>query len=213
MRKRLSALLWGLFLSASFCALSHGATITWTNRHPDGPTPVIDSARNPVGGSFDPGPVPDLSMGSLVQLWKAVGAIDDPAHNFGAYWDLDWRINDVLLDESHIGFGAPDRCDVSWSHTGDYAVNEGDILYVRVYNVPKPDFVTIPVTGREISVRDRWNRVVYQTVGDTSSPQTLYFDYLCTGCVPEPCAALLVFPGLALWAMKKRRLIWRERLR
>lgn len=204
MRKRLSPLLWGLFLSASFCALSDGATITWTNYGSVGSRLAVDSTGEPLWGTMEFGLDPDLSLGDLVQLWKAVGEIDDPTGKLDAYLDLDWHVDDVLLGESHIGFGSFHPSG-SWCHTGDYAVNEYDVLYVRAFNVSKPDFVSTPITERELTIRNRDGEIVFNKIGGVCCVQTYFFDNLQTRPIPEPSAALLVFSGIVLAAVKNRK--------
>lgn len=192
-----------LFLGLVFTSSSEAATITWTNSGSVGSGLAVDSRGEPLWGTMEFALEPDLSLGALVQLWKAVGAIDDPTGKLDAYLDLNWHVDDVLLDESHIGFGSFHPSG-SWCDTGDYAVNEYDILYVRAYNVSKPDFASIPITERELTIRNRDGEIVSDIVPPITPP-TGFFPDLQTRPIPEPSAVLLVFSGTALAAMKNRK--------
>ena len=189
-----------VFSVVGLANLSHGATITWFNNVGAG---YFDSTGAPVGGMMEFGSTPTLSMGALVQLWKAVGGVDDPRMVPAAFEDTNWTVDDVLLGESHIGFGTFAEVDRSFAMTGDYLVNEGDIVYVRAYNVPKPEFPQAPV--KEIGIRNDLDEIVTQTVGPVLNPQTLVFDNLRTEPIPEPATLLLLAPGLALWAIRRKK--------
>ncbi len=199
---RTSILLWLVVFSQPCRA----ATITWSNYPPEGPTYAVDSRGEPLWGTIEFSQYPDLSLGALVQLWKAVGEIDDPTGNPDAYRDLGWHVDDVLLDESHMGFAAPNQPNGAWSHTGDYALNYGDIMYVRAYNVSKPDFASTPITERELTIRNRSGEIVSDWVGSKPySPQTYFFDHLQTRPIPEPSAVLMMAAAIPLFCLKSRK--------
>jgi hypothetical protein len=142
-------------------------------------------------------------LGALVQLWKAVGEIDDPTGNPDAYRDLNWHIDDVLLDEVHMGLGTWNP-NGRWYRRIERPVMEDDIFYAGAYNVSKPDFALTPIMERELTIRNREGGIVFDTFEPMSSVLTLQFARLQTRPIPEPSAALVVIPALALWAMKKR---------
>jgi len=85
---------------------AYGATITWGATSS---APATDWFGNPLLGTSTFGQ-PDFSNGALVQLWLAVGEIDDytclidvcrgplGGHPY-------WHIDDVLLEQTHVGFG------------------------------------------------------------------------------------------------------------
>ena len=151
---------------------------------------------------------PNLSRGALVQLWLAIGTIDDPFMVAEAYQDTAWKIDDVLLQESHIGHGTFQSNAGTWSTRSDFAVNEGDILYVRAYNLPKADWLAGQMALRDLGIRNSADEIVFQTLDPVMSPQTLYFDDLIAGvypCIPEPSALLLILPALAMWKMRRRK--------
>jgi len=197
MRKRVLLVVPAMLAVVGLC---NGATITWGNVA----TPAVDFAGNLLLGQIDWGVTPNLSLGALVQLWKAVGAVDDPRLVEAAYNDTGWKIDDVLLDESHVGFGTFMPTGY-WSHTGDYAVNEGDIVYVRAYKQEKPNFAATAYLQREIGIRDVAGNILTATVGDVKNPQSLYFEGLKTEPIPEPACLLFLVPGLALWAVRRKK--------
>jgi len=198
----------GALLFAPFIAHPNpcpSATIVWGNIHPEGPALATDSQNNPLCGTNEFGPTPTLSLGALVQLWKAVGAPDDPLFAMGAYQDTNWRINDILLDETHIGYGTFADPKGAWCQVGHYEVEEGDVLYVRVYNVSKPDFAGTSYLQREVGIRSRPRYTVpTAVVGDVKNPQIFYFDNLTTG-VPEAASLCFLIPGMALWALRRKK--------
>jgi hypothetical protein len=150
---------------------------------------------------------PDLSRGALVQLWLAVGSIDDPHSVPAAYQSTDWHIDDVLLQESHVGHGTFLSNAGSWSTRSDFAVNEGDILYVRAYNLPKAEWNAGGSLPRYLSMTNPLGELVCQTVGPVLNPPpppARGFDDLLVG-VPEPSALLLILPALALWNIRRRK--------
>lgn len=176
------------------------ATITWACRST---APARTWGGQPLQGLSTFGQ-PDLSRGALVQLWLAVGAIDDPFMAPGAYADTAWHVDDVLLQESHIGHGTFVSNAGTWSTRSDFAVNEGDTLYVRAYNLPKADWSAGAMAMRALSVSNSQGQIVTQTVGIVINPQTLYFDDLFLG-VPEPSGLLLILPALGIWRIRRRK--------
>jgi hypothetical protein len=135
----------------------------------------------------------------------AVGAIDNP---WPHYESTDWHLDDVLLQESHIGHGTFVSNAGTWSTRSDFAVNEGDTLYVMAYNLPKSDWLAAPLASRGVGFGNSQGQLVTQTVGPVINPQTFYFDDLRVGpltCVAEPSALLLVLPALAVWNMRRRK--------
>jgi hypothetical protein len=94
----------------------------------------------------------------------------------------------------------------TWSTRSDFAVNEGDIVYVRAYNLPKAEWMAGGSVPRAVSISNSVDEIVSQMVGDVRNPQTLYFDDLRVG-VPEPSALLLVLPALAIWKIRRRKQI------
>jgi hypothetical protein len=204
--KRVSFLIFaGLLWLAGFDVMSYAATITWTNTHLGGTVLAVDSRGEPLWGTTEFGTQPDLSLGALVQLWKAVGEIDDPTGNPDAYRDLNWHDDDVLLDETHVGFGTWSYANGGWSRRGDYQLNEDSIFYVRAYNVSKPDFASTPVMERELTIRNREGEIVFESVKGIISNQTYFFDNLQTRPIPEPSAVLLVLAGIALAGMRRKK--------
>ena len=198
MKGRLSFALLTLLALAALASLSQAATFTWTS----GSALAVDSRGEPLWGTSEFAAQPDLSLGALVQLWKAVGEIDDPTGNPDAYRDLNWHDDDVLLDEAHLGLGTwtPNG---RWSRHVERPVNEDDVFYARAYNVSKPDFALTPIMERELTIRNREGEIVFDTF-EPVSVSILHFPNLQTRPIPEPSAVLLVIPALALWAMKKR---------
>ncbi len=187
-------------------SLSYGALITWSNGSVP-PGPYLDSQGNPLGGNFDdfPPAQPNLSLGALVQLWQAVGEIDDPRALDAAYASTDWKVDDILLDESHIGFGTFADMDTVFADQGDYAVLANQTLYVRAYNTPKTEFADTPLLQREIGIRNDLDVIVTNVSGDPKNPQTMFFNDLRTEPIPEPATLLLLAPGLALWALRRKK--------
>lgn len=194
------------YISSSVAAFCEAATIMWGNIHPEGAALARDHLGNPLWGTTEFGPTPTLSMGALVQLWKAVGLVDDPRMVAEAWVDTNWHIDDVLLDETHMGFGTFWDANGSWCQLGEYHVAEGDVLYVRVYNVSKPQFYYAPFIMREVGIRNDEDVIVTRTVGDVRNPQSLYFDNLRTDFVPEPASLLFLLPGLAIFLRKRARM-------
>ena len=193
------AFLPSVLLVFAVAAPVRAATITWAC-HSTAPARTYDG--QPLQGLSTFGQ-PDLSRGALVQLWMAVGAIDDPFMVAEAYQDTAWKIDDVLLQESHIGHGTFVSNAGTWSTRADLAANEGDTVYVRAYNFPKAEWEGAG-GAKALSIRNSVDEIVTQTVGPVMNPQILYFDDLRVG-VPEPSALLLILPALGTWKMRRRR--------
>lgn len=197
------AFLLSVLLTLAAAVPVRAATITWAA---PSTAPARDLAGNPLQGTSHFG-VPNLAYGALVQLWLTVGVIDDPlaAGNLDrAYADTGWALDDVLLQESHIGHGTFLSNAGCWSTRSDFAVNEGDTLYVRAYNLPKAEWNAGWPMPRDLSISNSQGEVVTQTVGPVLNPQTLYFDDIVLG-FPEPSALLLILPALGIWKMRRRR--------
>lgn len=205
MRRRLSFVLLTLVALAAITSMSHAATITWTNTRLSGTTLAVDSRGEPLWGTSEFAAQPDLSLGALVQLWKAVGQIDDPTGNPDAYRDLNWHDDDVFLDETHIGFGTWSYANGGWYGHGDYQLNEDDIFYVRAYNVSKPDFASTPIMERELTIRNRDEEIVFERAGSVIGPQTYFFNDLQTRPIPEPSTVFLVVAVAPLFYRKNRK--------
>jgi len=195
----------GLLWLAGFDVMSYAARITWTNTRLGGTTLAADSRGEPLWGTTEFGAQQDLSLGALVQLWKAVGEIDDPTGNPDAYRELNWHDDDVFLDETHVGFGTWSYANGGWSRRGDYQLNEDSIFYVRAYNVSKPDFASTPIMERELAIRNRWGEIVFERAGSKIGPQTYFFDNLQTHPIPEPSALLFVVAGITLAGMRRKK--------
>jgi hypothetical protein len=194
-----------LILAVALCAMlvstADSATITWAS---PSTSPARDFAGNPLPGQSTFG-TPNLSRGALVQLWLAVGAIDNPFMVQGAYADTAWKTDDVLLMESHVGHGTFLSNAGSWSTRSDFTVNEGDIVYVRAYNLPKADWTAAAIGTRELGIANSQGAIVSMAVGPVINPQTLNFADLKTQPIPEPATLLLLAPGLALWAIRRKK--------
>ena len=188
----------GVLALATAC---NGASIIW-----DTLQPAADSEGDPLSGTRAFGPV-NLSNGALLQLYKAVGDIDDPRMVQAAYENADWVVDDVLLDEIHAGYGYGPPGGAAgglFAHTVDVDVAVDDVLYVRAFNVAKGDFLTTPLLGREIGIRDSTDMIVTNTV-TTVDPTTYYFSDLRTEPIPEPASLLFLLPGLAIWGLRRKK--------
>lgn len=171
----------------------------------------------PLGGIRAFGPV-NLSNGPLLQLYKAVGAIDDPRGQLGAYATSDavnktgiyWIAGseaDVVLDQIHVGYGvgppgAPAKG--MFSRTVNVNIIPGDVLYIRGYNSTPAEWDASSMLLRAVSIRDTNGSIVSQTVTRVDIPVTYYFNNLQVG-IPEPAALLFVAPGLALWGLWRKK--------
>ncbi len=196
--------------------LSDAAFITWSNIHAEGPCPITDWTGRPVPGEVTFG-TPDFSKGALVQLWKAMNGpspggiadIDDPNNpgNMAAFSSTNWKIDDVLLNEVHCGYGTFVHPEGTWSQSGSYAASTGNTIYVRAYNLPRPQWEAADMTGRDITIRNQQGNVVSATLTRDDippTPMTFYFDNLHLA-MPEPAPLLLVLPGLGIWLARKRK--------
>ena len=195
-----------VLLATVAAAPIRAATITWAA---PSTAPARDFAGNPLPGQSTFGVTPNLSNGALVQLWLAPqGAIDDPRANPAAYADTAWHIDDLLLQESAVGHGTFLSNAGLWATKSDFAVNEGDTVYVRAYNLPQADWMAALLSGpgaKEIGIRNSDDVIVSQLVLDVRNPQTLRFSDLKTEPIPEPATLLLLAPGLALWAIRRKK--------
>ncbi|MDP2896595.1 MAG: PEP-CTERM sorting domain-containing protein [bacterium] len=118
----------------------------------------------------------------------------------------------MLLQESHVNYGtfAPANSG-SWTNSNvnfngiDFpAVNQGDILYVRAYNLPESDWMAAG-SSKELGIANSQGEIVSQLVGRTDIPQGYAFPDLKTQPIPEPATLLLLAPGLALWAIRRKK--------
>ena len=157
-----------------------GAFVLWgTGESGSGTGGAVDSDGNYLPGTQTMGD-PQLENGALVQLWKAVGEIDDPEANAPGPWrDPDWHIDDELLDQVHIGYGlyppgSPANGEFGRAVTVD--VLPGDVLYARVYNVPAGEVASTPFPA--VGVRNTDGQIVTHTVTQVQNPQRYFFDNL-----------------------------------
>ncbi len=188
-----------------------GAFITWSNIHPEGPSPIT-TCSGPVPGEVTFG-TPDFSKGALVQLWKAMNGanpggpadIDDPNAPglTSAFESTEWKIDDVLLDVVHCGYGTFVHPQGTWSQSGSYAASTGNTIYVRAYNLPKPQWDAAGL-AKDLTIRNRHGEIVSATLTRDDIPLTFYFDDLRM-CMPEPAPLLLVASGLGIWLARRRR--------
>lgn len=140
-----------------------------------------------------------FSSGAYVQLIKVVGDVD-------SFWDR-WLVDDIVLDEGHIGYGffGSGPANGEWWMAGrNVDIDVGDIIYVKAYNMPKDDVTTTPFGLLGVTITDADSNFLGKTVMQTMSPENYYFDDLAV-VVPEPAPLLLLVPGLALWALRRKR--------
>jgi hypothetical protein len=62
----------------------------------------------------------------------------------------------------------------------DVSISPGNVVYVRVYNVPKPEFAGTPPLSREIGIRNTNGQIISHTVTQVRNPETYCFDSLQT---------------------------------
>jgi len=173
-------------------------------------------ARDPSGyisGIRVPGGPVDLSNGPLVQLIKAVGEVDDPHQHLAAYMDPSYVIDDVILDELHVGYGlgppgAPAKGE--WSRTTEVDIIPGDVIYARLYNMPKAEVGARDGWYTRVTIRNTEGMIVSHTVEVVDSPQTYLFDNLKTEPIPEPATLLFLVPGLGIWALRRKKHVLRD---
>ncbi|NQT83594.1 hypothetical protein HQ563_11240 [bacterium] len=196
MKARVLLVLPALLAMLGLVAVCDGAAIIW------GGSGAVDDSGALLSGTR--GFQVNLSNGALLQLYKAVGGIDDPSDDLASYVDTNYVIDDVLLEEIPIGLGLGPPggpANGAWSRTTDVNIIPGDVLYVRAYNVPKAD---VDATS-EVGIADVDRMIVSHTVEVVDSPQTYLFDNLKTQPIPEPATLLFLVPGLALWALRKKK--------
>jgi hypothetical protein len=216
MRTRTLLSLAVLAAAVAVSMLSDAAFITWSNIHAEGPSPITDWTGRPVPGEVTFG-TPDFSKGALVQLWKAmheaspggIADIDDPnAPGLTASFEsTDWKIDDILLDVVHCGYGTFVHPEGTWSQSGSYAASTGNTIYVRAYNLPKPQWDAAAICVRDITIRNQQGNIVSATLTRDDippTPMTFYFDNLHLA-FPEPAPLLLVLPGLGIWLARRRK--------
>jgi len=186
---------------AALAGLSEAATVTWSNLACG---PVTNNAGQLVPGTVTFGE-PVLSNGALVQLWKAVGTIDDPHMQNPAYAATEWKVDDVFLGEVNCGYGTFMAPEGAFDQTGNYPVVTGDTIYVRAYNIPKPDWTAANVNLREVGIRDVQGAIVSNKLTRDDIPLTFCFGNLKTEPIPEPASLLFLVPGLAVWALRRKK--------
>jgi hypothetical protein len=194
--KRALLLIPALLAMIALVNTGEGAAIIWTNS-----VAATDNAGTPLAGTRAFGPV-NLSNGALIQLWKAVGDIDDPIA--GNITDTNWKVDDVLLDQIHAGYGVGPpggAANGMFSRTTDVAIIPGDVLYVRAYNVPQAEWTQL----NEAGIRNDLGDIVSSPVTAVDIPVTYVFDGLKTEPIPEPAALMLLVPGLAVWALRRKK--------
>jgi len=200
-------LLFPLVLAAlALAAPVHGATIGWGCHSDAG---VTNQAGDFLTGTKIPGGAADLSRGPLVQLMRQQGEMDkylvtDPAA-------LDLVDPDNILLQTHIGYGfgppnAPMDTGAWFAANQDVAdLAVGDILYVRVFNMPSSDVTPANIATLQAGVKDPTGGPVTASVTQVMNPENYYFDNLRTEPIPEPAALLFLVPGLAVWALRRKK--------
>ncbi len=186
-----------LLAALALVGSAHAVTIGWGC---DAALGATDSTGAYLSG--DKTTTADFSAGAYVQLMKQVGDLDP-------YLTGPDLVDDIVLDEGHIGYAAfgSGPADGRFWNAGrnvDIAVN--DVLYVRAYSVPKADVASTPLGVLEIGVNDNLHAFLGNTVVDVMNPQSYYFNSLQTEVtIPEPATLLFLVPGLALWALKRKK--------
>jgi hypothetical protein len=151
---------------------------------------------------------PDLANGALIQLIKAVGEVDNPFPGGvpdPVYWSSpDYVVDDIILDEVHAGYGLGPPGGAAnglWSRSVSVDIAVDDVIYARALNVPKAD----ADGSHEIGVGGQMGDVISHTVVDVVNPQTYTFNGIVTAPVPEPATLLFLVPGLAVWALRRKK--------
>jgi hypothetical protein len=186
----------------SLALVCDGASIIW-----GAAVPATTMDGTPLEGTRAFGP-PNLSNGDLIQLIKAVGEVDDPflgGAPDAAFWSSpDYVVDDIILDEVHAGYGlGPPGGPAGglWSRTTEVDIAVDDVLYVRAFSMAKADF---DMSG-EIGVGAQQGDVISHTVTQVVNPETYLFDGIVTAPVPEPATLLFLVPGLAVWALRRKK--------
>ncbi len=166
-----------------------GAFIVWgTGEDGPGTGGAKDDAGDYLPGTRALGPI-DFANGALVQLWKAVNDVDDP-RGVPEASDPDWRIDDELLDEAHVGYGlvppgSPGDGEFS-RRTACVNIKVGDVVYARIYNLAKPDLAGPMPGGCEVGISG--TRTVTDPFSESHPGRRYYFDNVQTEVlIPPPC--------------------------
>lgn len=189
----------------------HAATIIWGTHEGGGATECNlygPAGCRPLEGVRVPGGSVDLSKGDLIQLIKAVGAVDTwflpiPGQSFP---DPDYTVDDVILDQVHVGYGLGPpgaAANGEWSRTVDVDIAVGDVLYARAFNAHKDEWGESPFHA--VGWGSIPGEVITNPVEFVDRPVTYMFDGVIVWVVPEPAAALLVSPGMAIWLVQRKR--------
>ncbi len=169
-----------LLTTVALAGACHAVFIIWvTGEGGPGTGGAVDSDGSYLTGTHAMGE-PDLKNGALVQLWKAVGEIDDPQANAPGPWrDPAWHIDDVLLDQTHIGYGPYPP---EWPANGEFCrvvkvnVVAGEVVYARVYNVPAGEVASTPFPA--VGIRNTDGQIITYTVREVMNPQLFFSDNL-----------------------------------
>ncbi len=193
----------GLLTTMALVGTCHArqAFIVWgTGEGGPGTGGATDSAGDHLAGTRALGPV-DLGNGALVQLWKAVNDVDDPRDQSEPSADPNWCIDDELLDEAHVGYGLlppGSPGDGEFSRATGVDIEVGDVLYVRIYDVPKPDLGGPLPEGCEVGISTA--RTVTDAFTTTHPGRRYYFDNMDTEpLIAPPCIPTLVATPGVLW--------------
>jgi hypothetical protein len=187
----------------------HAASIIWGTHEGGGATECNlygPGGCHPLDGVCVPGiPPVDLSKGDLVQLIKAVGAIDTWFFPFPGQSipHPDYTVDDVILDEVHVGYGLGPpgaAANGEWSRVVDVDIAVGDVLYARAFNAPKDEWGQSPFHAVG------WDPLLRGVPVEFVDRPVLYlFDGVIVWVVPEPEAALLIMTGITVCLIRTRR--------